>query len=338
MKKLSIGIALTCLLNFSSAFAQTNDVGSFYRGKTLNILIGYSAGGGYDLYARLLARHIGKFIPGEPTLVPQNMPGAGSMKVASFLSNAAAKDGTVIGTFGRGMPIYSLLFTADFSGLDLNYIGSMTSDTSLCLSWGTSKIKNWKDMLTQTGVFGGEGKGADPDTYTALLKSELDAKVRLVTGYPGTKDMILAMERGEIDGICGVSYSTVQTSYPAWLSEKKVNILAQAAVRPDPRLKDVPSLIDLADTAERKAVMRLAVAPQGMARPFAAPPQVPAARLAALRASFMTTLKDPEFLADARRSDMDIDPMSGEELQSLVKDLYASSPEVTKQLSRIMKE
>ena len=285
-------------------------------GKTVTLYIGYSAGGGYDLYARLLARHLGKHIPGNPNVVPENMPGAGSLKAITYLAKVAPRDGTAIGTFARGMPFYPLLFSPDFDATKLGYIGSITKDTSLCITWNTSRVKRWEDLFAGQANFGGEGKGADPDMFATLLTQEFGAKIKLVTGYPGTADMTLAMERGELDGLCGISYSTLTSAHQDWLEGKKINILVQIAVEKDPSLPDVPSLLDLSKDPKQHQVTELAAAPQEMARPFAAPPDLPPERLAALRQAFDQTMKDPDFLADAAKSGLDVNPLTGEALNS----------------------
>ena len=317
---------------------HADPIESFFHGKTVTLYIGYSAGGGYDLYARLLARHLGKNIPGNPNVVPENMPGAGSLKAIAYLAKVAPRDGTVIGTFARGMPFYPLLFSPDFDATKLGYIGSITKDTSLCIAWNTSQVKRWDDLFVAQANFGGEGKGADPDMFATLLAQEFGAKVKLVTGYPGTADMTLAMERGELDGLCGISYSTLTSAHQDWLAGKKINILVQVAMEKDPSLPDVPSLLDLAKDAKQRQVTELAAAPQEMARPFAAPPDLPPERLAALRRAFDQTMTDPEFLADAAKSGLDVNPLTGEALNQLVTKLYDTPQDVVKEAAQVMGE
>ena len=309
---------------------------NFYAGKTVAIVIGYSAGGGYDLYGRLLAKYLGAHIPGKPTVVPQNMPGAGSLNAISYVAAVAPRDGTVIGTFSRAMPIYPLLFKANYDGSKLDYIGSITTDTSVCVTWRTSKIKTWKDLLTTPSVFGGEGKGSDPDAFATLLQLEFGAKLKLVTGYPGTADITLAMERGEIDGLCGISYSTLTSAHAEWLRDKDVNILVQAALEKDPALPNVPSLLDLATQEKQRQILKLAVAPQAMARPFAMPPDVPADRLSVMRAAFDATMKDPAFLAEANTLKLDVNPLPGPKIEDLVKQLYATPKDVILEAAHAM--
>ena len=327
------GAAIIGLLGSTSQSAAADD---FYKGKTVTVYIGYSAGGGYDLYARLLTRHLGKHIPGNPTVLAESMPGAGSLKAISYIAKVAPRDGTAIGTFARGMPIYPLLFSPDFDGTRLGYLGSITKDTSVCISWHSSRVQKWEDLFAGTANFGGEGKGADPDAFATLLSLEFGAKIKLVTGYPGTAEMTLAMERGELDGLCGISYSTLTSAHADWLRDKTINILVQAALEKDPALPNVPSLLDLATQKKQHDVVRFAVAPQAMARPFAVPPGVPADRLAELRAAFDDTMKDPEFLADAAQAQLDVNPLSGAKINELVDELYKTPKDVVTEASRAL--
>jgi tripartite-type tricarboxylate transporter receptor subunit TctC len=325
-----LGAALSSHL---SARAASPD---FYAGKTIDVVIGYGAGGGYDIYARLLATHLGAHLPGNPRVVPQNMPGAGSLNAIAYTASIAPRDGTEIATFSRSMPIYPLLFGARYDGSKLDYVGSITTDTSVCITWRASKIRTWQDLLSMSSVFGGEGKGADPDVFATLLRQEFGAKIKLVTGYAGTADMTLAMQRGEIDGMCGISYSTLRSAHADWLRDKDINIVVQAALTKDPALPDVPLLIDQASQEKQRQIIKLAVAPSAMARPFAMPPGVPDERLLAVRRAFDATMEDPAFLADAKKSNLDVGPLSGAKLEALVKELYTTPKNVVEEASRAM--
>ena len=333
MKRLPLAAVLAAGL---AGAALADPVEDFFRGKSVNLAIGYSAGGGYDLYGRLLARHLGKQIPGKPAIVAQNMPGAGSLKAAAWLASVAPRDGTALATFSRAMPFYPLLFSPDFEATGLGYIGSITTDTSVCITWHGSAIREWKDLVTKPSAFGGEGKGSDPDVFATLLRVVWGANVKLVSGYPGTADMTLAMERGEIDGFCGISWSTLKSAHVDWLREKKINIVVQAAKQKDPALPDTPLLLDLATDARQRQVVSLAVAPQAMARPFAAPPGLPADRLAALRLAFDRTMKDADFLADAAKVGLDVNPLGGAEIGEMVRKLYQTPRDIVLETSRAM--
>jgi tripartite-type tricarboxylate transporter receptor subunit TctC len=332
-KRRALGTALVitaALALGSTTSVRAADVASFYKGRSVNLVIGYSVGGGYDLYARTVARHLGDHIPGNPTVVPQNMPGAGSLKSVMYLYSAAAKDGTVIGTFGRTEAVAPLLTPneAKFDATKLSWLGSVTSETSTCVTWHTSKIKTWDDALKTPFTLAGEGAGADPDVYARLIKNVFGAKVKLVSGYPGTNDQSLAMERGEVDGECGLSWGTLKSRHQDWLNAKSVNIFVQAALKKEPELPDVPFVMDLAKTAEQQQILKVILTSQTMARPFAAPPGVPAERLAALRKAFDDTMADPQFLEETKRQRMEVNPITGADIEALLRDVYASPKDV----------
>ncbi|MCC6887867.1 MAG: hypothetical protein IT536_04965 [Hyphomicrobiales bacterium] len=333
---LALGALATSLLCLASAGPVRADaIESFYRGRSVNVVIGYGVGGGYDTYARLLARHIGKHIPGNPTIVPQNMPGAGGLKALLYIYNAAPKDGTVIGTVARGQPLMPLLLgEKSFDGLKLSWLGSITDEASLCLSWGTSKAKTWQDLLSRETIFGGEGRGADPDMFAMALNRVLGAKIKIITGYHSTRELTLGMERGEIEGVCGVSASTLVSQRPEWVEGNKVNLLVQMALRKDERFSRVPLVTDLVQNDEQRQTIRLVIAGQAIARPFLAPPGIPNDRRAALRAAFDATMKDPEFLAAARKAKLDVNPMSGEAVEAFLKELYAAPPHIVKRAAQ----
>jgi len=327
---------------FAFALAQpthADGVEDFYMRRTLTVAIGYSVGGGYDLYARVLSRFLGKHVPGQPTVVPQNMPGAGGLRVTNYLYTAAPKDGSVIGTFSRSIPTLPLLSPpATFDGTRVTWLGSMSSDTSLCLTGSKSPVKTWRDMLTKPLVMGGQSPGTDSDIYARLYKNVLGARIKLVSGYPGTNDITLAMERGEVDGICGLSWGTIKIAHPEWMRDKTVNFLLQAGLKKDSELPDVPLALDLIDDPEKKQVLYLHFAPQGMGRPFAAPPNIPEDRKAALIKAFDNTMKDPELLAEAAKEKMDINPMKGDEIDALLKQLYATPADVVAKAAKAIYE
>ena len=315
-----------------SSHAQS--VEDFYKGKSINLLIGFSVGGGYDLYARHLARHIGKHIPGKPNILPQNMAGAGSLRAAAFLYSAAPKDGTSIGTFSRTTGINPLLESgATFDGTKFTWLGSVTDDTSLCVTWHTSPVKTWKDMVEKPVTLGGQGPSSEPDIFARLYKNVFGAPIKLVAGYPGTNEITLAMERGEVDGLCGLSWSTIKGRHSAWLRDKKINLIVQAAFRKEQEISDVPLIMDQTKDAEKIQILKLILAAQEMARPFAAPPDIPADRKAALIAAFDATMKDPEFLAEAKKLNMDVNPVTAGALDKLLAELYATPKDVVKKAS-----
>jgi tripartite-type tricarboxylate transporter receptor subunit TctC len=312
--------------------AKAQSVEEFYKGKTVNVVIGFSVGGGYDLYARHLARHMGKHIPGHPNVVPQNMPGAGSLKAANYVYTAAPKDGTYFGTFARTTGINPLLDSgAKFDSREFGWLGSVTDDVSTCVTWHTSPVKNWNDFITKPVTLGGQGPSSEPDIFARLYKNVFGAPIKLVPGYPGTNEITLAMERGEVDGVCGLSWSTIKTRHAQWLKEKKITIIVQAAFKKEPEMDaSIPLVMDLTKDKEKLQILKLILAAQEMARPFAAPPGIPADRKAALAKAFDDTMKDPEYLADAKKLDIDVNPVSGKNLDTLLAELYATPKDVVK--------
>jgi tripartite-type tricarboxylate transporter receptor subunit TctC len=307
--------------------ASAQSVEEFYRGKTITVLVGFTAGGGYDLYARVLGRHIGRHIPGNPAIVVQNMPGAGSLKATQYVYGVAPKDGTVLATVSRGMATDPLLNDAKFDATRLTWIGSITSETSICATWHTSKVKTWDDMFAREFTLGGSAVGADPDTFALLLRNVFGAKVRLVTGYPGGNDINLAMERGEVDGRCGWSWSSLK-SLKQWLPQ--IHLLAYFAVDKNADLPQVPWSIDRAANEEQRQVLQLVTAGQFLGRPFFATPDVPADRKDALRAAFDATMKDPQFLAEAVKLDLEVTPASGKAIDGFIADLYRTPKDVVR--------
>lgn len=305
-----------------------------FAGKEIAVVIGYGVGGGYDAYARLLAGHMGKYLPGNPTLPPQNMPGAGSLKAANYLYNVAPKDGTTIATFAQQIAVAPLLGDAQFDSRKFSWIGSIASEVSICVTSAKSEIKSWDDMLTKPHVFGGEGRGSDLDTLTIAIQTVFGTKTKVVTGYPGTSELMLAVERGEIDGVCGMSYSSLKSRFRSLLDDKKVRIVLQAGVASAPDL-DVPNLLSLAKTEEQKQLMGFIIAPNVMGRPFAAPPGTPADRLALLRKAFDATVADPTFREEAARLKLEVTPITGQQIEATIDQLYATPKPLVQKVAEI---
>jgi tripartite-type tricarboxylate transporter receptor subunit TctC len=323
-------------LSFAVQSGRADSIEDFYKGKTVNLMIGYSVGGGYDLYGRLLARHLGKHIPGHPGVVPQNMTGAGSLRAAQYIYSVAPKDGTAIATFGRTIPTTPLLTPANaqFDGTKFTWLGSITNEVSACVTSRAAKAHHWDELLKNEVTVGGEGPGADPDVYTLLYNNVFGTKMKLVTGYHGTNDMSLAMERGEIDGVCGLSWSTLKARHLQAMKDKQIYVVIQAALKKQPELADVPLAIDLTKDPEKLQILKLFLASQEMARPFAAPPDLPADRKAALIKAFDETMKDPEFLADAKKLNMDVNPLSPKEIDDILVDLYKTPKPVLEKAAK----
>jgi tripartite-type tricarboxylate transporter receptor subunit TctC len=319
------GVAAVFLL---AGIAVAGSAEDFYKGRSISLVIGYSAGGGYDAYARLLARYIGRHLPGNPSIIPQQMAGAGSLRAANYIYSVALKDGSVFGTFSRSMGISPLVDKAEFDSRKFTWLGSVTDDDTICVTGSASLIKNWGDFLSKPSNFGGEGAGSDPDIWTLLYKNVFDAKVRLVSGYPGTNDIVLAMERGEVDGLCGLSWSTIKTEHPQWRTDHSVNFIVQAALKKEPELSSVPLATDLANAPEQLQIVKLLLVSQAMARPFAAPPGIPADRKAALLSAFGGTMKDDDFLAEAKKLNFDVRPVSATMIDTMLAEVYATPNDV----------
>jgi tripartite-type tricarboxylate transporter receptor subunit TctC len=310
--------------------AKADAVADFYHGRTVTLFVGYSVGGGYDNYARVLARHLGYHIPGNPSVLPQNMPGAGSLRALNYLYNAAPKDGSAIGTFGRGLAMEPLIGSSptQFDARKLLWLGSGSDEISLCGTWHASRIKSWNDMQTVPFTVGGEGSGSDPDIFAAMMKNVFGVKLRIVSGYPGSAEVALAVERGEVDGRCGWSLSSLRQMRPDWLPTRQFKPIVQLNLTKSPELPDVPAITELATSETQRQILKLVLSRQNMARPFAAPPGLPADRAQALRASFDRTMADPEFIAEARAAGLEVNPVSGVEIERLVGELYQTPPDV----------
>jgi tripartite-type tricarboxylate transporter receptor subunit TctC len=323
--------AVLAILGLWLGSVRAQSAAEFYKGRTVRLLIGYSAGGGFDIYGRLVARYIGRHIPGNPTVVPENMPGAGSLKAANYIYNAAPKDGTVFGIIARGIPMEKLLGRVaghDFDATKFTWLGSVTDEPSVCAFWAKSGIRTWHDMQTKPFKFGGAGATSDQDVYANVMHNMFHLPSRLITGYPGGADVVLAMERGEVDGRCGWSWSSVLSLDKTLLDKKQITIPLQLGIKRNPDLPDVPLVVDLTKDPKKRAALRLIFSRQEMARPFAAPPDLPPERARALRAAFAATMKDPDFLAEAKRLDLEVRPVSGEEVEALVKEAYSAPPDV----------
>lgn len=330
-----LGAALLALV---PASARADAISDFYKGKKVSLYIGNPPGGGYDTYGRLLARHLGKYIPGNPSIVVQNMPGAGSLRMANWLYNIAPKDGSALGAPGRGIAFNTLLKQpgSKFDGRKFGWIGSMNNEVSVCVSWNTSGVKTFDEMFKKELVIGGTGGSADTDQFPKILNGVLGTRFKLITGYPGGTDINLAMERGEVKGRCGWSWSSVVTTRPEWLSQKKINVLVQLSLSKHSDLKDVPLVTDIVKTDEQKAVMKLVFARQVLGRPIFTTPNVPADRLAALRKAFDQTMQDKGLKEEAAKAKMEMEAVNGETVQKLIDEAYATPQAVVDQVIKLL--
>jgi tripartite-type tricarboxylate transporter receptor subunit TctC len=332
------GFALSLLVILSPSVTRAEDAATFYKGKTVELYIGYSVGGGYDLYGRVLARHLGRHIPGNPTVVPKNMEGAGSLRLANWLYRVAPKDGSVIGTIGRGTAFDPVLGEpgAQFDGTKFTWIGSANDEVSVCVAWQSAGVQSFDDLRSNEITVGGTGVSADTDQFPRIINGVLGTKMRIVSGYPGGNDVALAMERGEVQGRCGWSWSSVKSTHGAWVKDRKITVLVQLSLNRHADLGNVPVVADLAKTDEQRQILKLIFARQTMGRPYLAPPGIPADRAEVLRKAFMETMQDKDYLADAEKSQLEINPVSGEKVQALVQEVYATPSEIAKKAAAML--
>ena len=313
-------LALSAFGLLTMASADEN----FYQGKTIQLVVGYSAGGGYDTFARTVARHLGNHIPGNPDVVIRNVPGAGSLVAMNQLANTAPKDGTYIGSIARGLA-YEPLFgneQAQFDPNEVNWLGSVASEVSLCVVSTDSDIETYEDLYDNELLVGATGSGGDSNVFPRVLADTLGFKMNVVAGYPGSADIVLAFERGEVEAICSWSYSSNKETRDSLIEAGDARIIFQMALQKHPELPDVPLIIDLAENEEQRQALTLLFGRQQMGRPFIAPPGVPEDRLAMLKAALEATVNDPAFLEDAANQNLEIDWFSGDDIQSLVAEAY----------------
>jgi tripartite-type tricarboxylate transporter receptor subunit TctC len=331
-------LVLPGALLLSAGAGRAQSVEEFYKGKTINFVIGYSPGGGYDVYARLVARFMGEHIPGKPTIVPRNMPGASSRVAAAYVYNVAPKDGTTLATADQSLAVAQVMGEKlQFDVTKFNFIGNPSSENNTTVAWHTSPVKTIEDAKKQEVPVGATG-GSTSSQYPRAMNAVLGTKFKVILGYPGGNDINLAMERGEVSGRGSNSWASWKATRPDWLKEKKINILVQIGLTKAPDLPDVPLLMDLASNPEDKAVLKLLSAPSAIGRPIFTTPGVPEDRVKALRAAFDATIKDPHFLDEAKKAGLEVDPVSGEEMQKIVNDIVATPAPVAKRLAEIIAE
>jgi tripartite-type tricarboxylate transporter receptor subunit TctC len=323
-------LLLAATLAAGACPAHADPIEDFYKGRTITVLIGYSPGGSYDAAGRVLARYMGRHIPGNPSFVPQNMPGAGTLNLANYLYNVAPKDGSAFGIFARGMAMEPLIggTNTKFDATRFTWIGSAANEISVCATYATSPIKTWNDALTKDFTVAGNGSGSDPDVFANVLRNKFGVRNRLISGYPGSAEISLAMERGEIDGRCGWSWSSIKAEKSAWLAEHKLNLIVQLALEKAADLPEVPLITGLATDERQRQILKLIFSRQTMGRPFAGPPGIPTERAEALRHAFDLTMKDPDFLEEAQKRGLEINPVSGHDLAKLVAELYQTPKDV----------
>lgn len=319
--------------------ALADDVADFYQGKTITVVISSSAGGGYDTLARTIARHLGDHIPGKPTLIVQNMPGAGGIVATNYLYNIAAKDGTVIGGVQNNTPFEPLYGTkeAQYDATKFEWLGSPSVETGLLSVWKTSPATTVKDAQAQSVTVGATGANSTPSFYARLLNYALGTKLEVVNGYKGQNEVFLAMERGEVQGTPSLFYSTLVATRPNWLKDGSVRLLVQFGPEKEEKLDKVPFANDLVSDPQKLEVLKTAFASLAFGRPYLVPPGVPSDRVAALQKSFDEMMKDPAFVSDAQALGLDVDtPRTGAQLAETLSQAYAASPEAVSRIRQLI--
>ena len=327
------------LLGLASVPATAQeDPAAFYAGKTVRIIVGIGVGSGYDTTARLIGRHIGKHIPGKPDVIVSNQTGAGSATMSNQLYAAGPRDGTVIGAPFNGMPTMPLLQpeAARFDPTKLGWVGSANRAYQATYVWHEAPIKSMGDVLKQTFVVGSQAPGSSQHDYPAVSNVLFGTKFKIINGYEATPKIHLAMERGEVMGSAATSWSTVKAITGDWIKEKKITVIAQYALKKHPELQNVPLWLDLAKTEQQRQAMRLLLVRLEFGVPYFTPPDVPPARLNALRRAFDATMKDPAYRAESERAKLEVDPMTGEDVQKLVTETAATPPDVVKLVREAM--
>ena len=332
MKRLFALLVLALTAAATPAAAQ-DQVAQFYKGRQITVIVGSSPGGGYDIYARLMARHIGKYIPGNPTVIVTNMPGAGSNTAVAHIYNVAPKDGTYIGA-PQNSAIMDALFDASLGNArrlrhdasKLIQIGSATTDHYVCIARADAPIKSFKEVLTKEWLIGTSQPGTSTRDYPAMLNNTTGAKIRQVSGYPGTREITLAIEKNEVQGLCGFSWSSLNAQKPDWVKSGFIRVIVQEHDKGNPEINKmgVPLAVDFATSPENRKIMELIYSSETFGRPYLMAPDIPAERVAALRKAFMEAMNDRDLLAEAQKIGLAIDPIPGGELQDLAAKIFAT--------------
>ena len=331
-------VILSALLLWVAPARGADDVAAFYRGRQLRIVVGTAAGGGYDLFARAVARHIGAHIPGNPAVIVQNLPAAGGMVMTNQLYASAPRDGSVIGAPINGIPTAPLLAPAGahFDATRLIWLGSTNREPYVAFVWRTAPVQSLADLRTRELIVGATAPGTTMVDFPLLTNDILGTRFRIVRGYEGTPQINTAIERGELEGQGGIGWAAVKAQVPQWITERKIKVIAQYGLKRHPDLADVPTMLELATSDPDRQALTMLFARTEYGRPYFLPPEVPAARVEALRRAFDATMRDPAFVADAAKLQLEIDPMSGEAVQALVGDLAATPAQVVARVRAIL--
>jgi tripartite-type tricarboxylate transporter receptor subunit TctC len=326
-----LGVAIVSVL-FGSA-AGADPIADFYKDRQISWILSADAGGGYSTYAHAFAPYFAEHIPGKPKIVVQNMPGAGGIRAMNYLMSVAPKDGTTIGLVHSSVPFAPLygLEGANFDPRKMNWIGSINTASGICVSWHTSGIKTWDDLMSKEYVVGTSGAGSQMETLPNMLKHLFGAKIKVISGYKGGNEVFLAMERGEVMGRCGGLIASMSSTRPDWLPQKKVDIPIQFALERSSKFPDVPAIAEFAKDEKTKQILALIFSPQAMDRPVLLPPGTPADKVQALRKAFKETMDDPGFQAEAKKQKLEIEYVSGEKVAKIIENAFSFPPDIIKQ-------
>jgi tripartite-type tricarboxylate transporter receptor subunit TctC len=330
--------AMAATLAAQPAVAQNAE---FFKGKTVTVYVGLSPGGGYDTNARVLAKHMGRYLPGEPLLIVKNMPGGGGLVMTSYVANVAPKDGLHFGAPQRGIPFEPLTggeaSNAKYDPLKLNWLGSMNADTSVAVATKASGVKNWQDLKNKELIIAGTGVGTESVVVPYVLRNVLGLKFKVIAGYPGGSEMNLAMQRGEVNGRGTFSWTSLKAQKAAWVDTGELVILFQMGLKKHPDLPDVPLVTDLAETDDQRKLLELEFTGFQLGRPYFLPEGVPADRVTTMRRAFDATMKDKDLIAEAVKLDLEVNPTNGEEMQEILKRVYATPKALVDKLSEASK-
>jgi tripartite-type tricarboxylate transporter receptor subunit TctC len=328
-------VIIAVIATLASTGLATAQTAEKFKGKIFEVVVGYDTGGGYDIYARALARHIGKHLPGNPTVIVKNMPGAQTRTAANYLFNIAPKDGTVIGTIARGLPTEELLGSGGirFESAKFNWIGSMNNEVSVGVAWHTSPVKTFEDTKQREMVVGAI---ADSLLFAQVMNAVLGTKFKPISGYKSGGEIGLAMERGEVEGRMGWSWSSVVSMNPEWIREGKIRNLVQFSTSKHADLPNVPLVTELAGNDADRALLELVFSRQVIGRPFIAPPGLDAETVEILRKAFDETMRDPAFLAEMQKANLEVNPIPGKDVQELINRLFKTPPAVLERAKQII--
>ncbi len=338
MKKSIFTLSCCALLAMSPAAVSAKEPGDIFKQNSLRLIVSAGAGGGYAVYAQTLGRHMGRHLPNRPNIVIQHMPGAGGLRATTFMANTAPKDGTHIALVHTTAPFAPLYGMSDqFDPRQFNWLGTISTASGLCVAWHESPIKTWDDLFTKEYVVGGTGAGSQMETIPRLVNALFGTNIKIISGYEGGNNVYLAMERGEVHGRCGGLISSIRSTRPDWFPKKLVSIPIQIALERHPDFPDIPAIVEFAKDDRTRQMMEFAFANQDMDRPVFAPPGVSPDTVKMLRDAFMATMKDPAFLEDANKQNIDIDPRDGDHLAKVMARTFALPKDIVDEVTMAMK-